>query len=67
MPKYRVYGVVIGSKLIGEYEAETPEQAKNMAADSDENYVSLCHQCAKEIDDAQVSDAHDYQVEEVET
>lgn len=73
MPKYRVYAVIIGSKLIrefgskliGEFEADTAEAASIMASESDGNYVSLCHQCSHEIDEPQIDDSKPYTVEEV--
>lgn len=44
MPKYSVNCTVVGGKHVGVYDAETPEQAIEMAeADA---YVSLCHQCS---------------------
>lgn len=64
MPKYRVYGIVTGSKFIGEFEADSPELAKELAAKSDNCYVSICNQCSNEIDDPQIT--NDLQVEEIE-
>jgi len=58
MPKYRVYGVVTGGKYLGEFEANTPEEAKQLALDSDEAHVSLCHQCCDQCEDPEISDAH---------
>ena len=63
MPKYIVYGVVSGSKCLGEFEADTKEGAMNEAAESDECYVSLCHQCSGEVDGAEI---HEFVVNEVE-
>ena len=51
MPKYRAYGHVHGSKFIGEFEADNPEEAKRLAEESDECWVNVCHQCAREVDD----------------
>ena len=53
--KFRVIAVVSGSKLIGDFEAETEIEAKDMAAASQEAYVNLCHHCASECDDAQIT------------
>jgi hypothetical protein len=54
MPKYRAHGVVMGGKYIGEFEAPTPEEAEAMAwkvAD-----VSLCHECARDCEDAHIDE-----------
>lgn len=50
MKKYAVYGVMTGSKFLGEFEANSPEEAQEMAANSEENSVCLCHQCSDEIE-----------------
>ena len=50
MKTYRVYGLWTASKLIGEFEANSEEEAIAMAEDSDEAYASLCHQCSREIE-----------------
>lgn len=50
MPKFRVYGVFTGSRYLGEFEAETAEAAEQLAAESGENHVCLCHQCSSEIE-----------------
>lgn len=54
MPKYRIYGMVQGIKFLGVYEADTPEQAKTLAEPN--AHVSLCHQCAGEMDGAEITD-----------
>ena len=54
MKQFRVIGIVSGSKVIGTFEAEDAEDAKRQAAESDECYVSLCHSCCNECDDAQI-------------
>ena len=48
--KYRVYGIWTGSKFLGEFEANSEEGAIDMAAESEANYVGLCHQCAHELE-----------------
>lgn len=63
MPKFRVSASVVGSKYIGEFEAETAEDAEQLARDSSEASISLCHQCSCECEDAECSDM---QVELVE-
>ena len=54
MPKFRVYGIVTGSKYIGEYEAETEGEACNLA--EKDAYVSFCHKCARECDSAEIGE-----------
>lgn len=62
--KYLVYGRFYASKFIGEFEANSPEEAREIAESSDNNYVSLCHQCAGEIDLNEMS-AYEFDVEEL--
>lgn len=50
MQKFRVYGVIAGTKFLGEFDAENADAAEEMAANCDKNYFSLCHQCAGEIE-----------------
>ena len=65
MPKFFVYGIVSVSKFLGEYEAETKELAIEMAENDDDAdwSVSLCHQCAKEVD---IGDIYDIQADEID-
>jgi hypothetical protein len=59
--KFKIYGIVTGSKYIGEVEAESKEEAIEKAWELEELYVSVCHQCVKEIEDPEI---RDIQVEE---
>ena len=59
--KYRAYGIVTGSKYLGEYEADSPEEAEEMALNK--SNVFLCHQCADECEDPEI---HEVTVELVE-
>jgi len=63
--KYRVYGIMTASVQLGEYEASSAEEAKEMAEkDSSANhYPSLCYQCAGEVD---LTDVYELQTEEAE-
>ena len=54
MARYRAYGVVYGGKYLGTVEADSKEEAINKAQELDSCYVSICHQCADEIDDPQI-------------
>ena len=64
MKKYRVWGSVSASVDLGEYEAESADEAEKMAEDNDDAkwYPSLCHHCSSEID---VGDIYEVHVEEV--
>lgn len=53
--KWNVYGYVQGSKYLGEIEADTKEEAEKKAGEID-TWISLCHQCASEIDDPQITE-----------
>jgi hypothetical protein len=56
MAKYSVYGKVTGTKYVGEFEANSAEEAIQMAEESDNIYIFLCWQCAKEIDDPMIEE-----------
>jgi len=60
MKKFRVYGIITASTCIGEYDAETAEEAEKMAWE-DAGYPSICYQCSKEID---LGEIYELQVEE---
>lgn len=56
--KWDVYGTVTGGKYLGQVEADSEEEAlaivesgKGPALD-----VSFCHQCAKECENAEITD-----------
>lgn len=62
MPRYSVTGAVHASTFIGEYDANTPEEAIELAyADAG---VSLCHECARDVSDPEVCELT---AEDVET
>ena len=50
MPKYRIYGMVAASKCFGVIEADSKEEAESKAWDEYDSTISLCHQCAGELD-----------------
>lgn len=62
MAKYYVYGAVSASKFIGEFEANSAEEAEQMAWDSGEVYASVCHQCSDDVSDPEITEIY---VEEV--
>ena len=57
MAKFNVVGVVTGSKYLGCFEAETAEEAVEMALKSDKASVSVCHHCSEEVEDPEVQSA----------
>jgi ferredoxin len=65
MALYRVVGSVVASKYLGEFEADSPEQAVEMALDSEAACISLCHACADECSDAVIETATAEMVEQV--
>lgn len=50
MKTYRVYGIWSASKMIGEFKANSKEEAIAAAEKSDEAYASLCWHCSHEIE-----------------
>lgn len=64
---YRAYGVVKGTKYLGEFEASSVKEAKDMALESEDAYISFCHQCSSECEDPAINDTKDIILEEVES
>ena len=54
MPKWDAYGTVTGTKYLGQFEAETEEEAIAQAENSEQTYVSLCHHCSDQCDDPEI-------------
>lgn len=54
--KFAVYGKVVGTKFLGLFEAESEEEVKNKVWASDRTHISLCHHCADECEDPEVSE-----------
>ena len=54
MPKFSVYGKVVGSKYIGTVNAKNKKEAEEKAWEHRNVHVSLCHQCADECDDPEI-------------
>lgn len=55
--KYHVTGVVTGSKYLGLFEANSEEEAIELAMESEAAHVSLCNQCSDECEDGQIEEA----------
>jgi len=47
---------VVGSKYLGEFEAETEEEAIEKGLESNAAHVSLCHQCSGECEDPTIEE-----------
>lgn len=58
MPKFNIYATVTGGKYIGEFEADTAEQAIEMAQESEAAGIRLCHQCSDECEDPECTEFH---------
>jgi hypothetical protein len=58
MSKWRVYGIVTGSKYLGEFEAKTKEEAEQLAIDSELASVTMCYQCAEECEDPEIHEVN---------
>ncbi len=61
MPIYAVNGVVAGGKHLGTVEAANEAEAKEKGWKLDSLHVSLCHQCAAEVEDPSIEDIEVYE------
>ena len=61
--RFNAYGVVAGSKYLGEVEARDVIEAREKAFRMHSASVNLCHQCADECEDAEI---HEVIVESIE-
>ena len=51
-----VYGKIVGCKLLGVFQGNTPEEAIEKAQSSGDVGVFLCHQCYSECVDAEIEE-----------
>ena len=63
MAKYRVYGNYIFSKVLGEYEADSEEEAIEKALDEAECNATLCVHCSQDLVDTGSHDEHTCKVD----
>ena len=56
MTTWAVYGTVTGGKYLGEVEADSKEEAEEKANVLDTLSVSLCWQCASQVENAEITD-----------
>lgn len=61
--KFRVYAMYSGTKYLGEFEADDAEAAKEQASETGDEYMTLCHQCADQIE---LGDCHEYLADPVQ-
>ncbi len=61
MPKFTAHAMYTASKYLGTFEAGTKAEALKMADAKDDTYVTLCHQCA---DDVELGDYYEIQIDE---
>jgi hypothetical protein len=54
MAKFHVSATVVGSTYIGEFEAETDQEAIDAA--STQAHVSMCHQCSKNCENIEITE-----------
>ena len=53
--EYHCYGIINSSKYLGTVEADSKEEAIEKASGLDSCYVSICHQCSREVNDPEIS------------
>lgn len=66
MAKYRVYGNYTFSKILGEYEANSEEEAIKMALNEAEPDIDLCTYCAADFVDSGALDDESCTVDIIE-
>lgn len=64
MSKFRVWGAVVGTKYLGEFEASSEEELLKLLEDGDADFIepSLCHQCSSEVEDPVIEK---FEIEEI--
>lgn len=65
MKKYRVYANYVFSKVLGEYEAESEDEAIEKALDDAEPNLSLCCECSEQFEDMGELDEDSCSVDEL--
>ena len=64
MKKYSAIASAYGTVYLGEFEANSKEEAIEMALEETGDTICLCHQCSRKISDVTISD-EDIYVEEI--
>ena len=63
LKRYAVTAAVVGSKFIGYFEAESADDAIKKAEKEGDCYISLCHQCADQVESAEIDELFAEEVE----
>ena len=63
MARFSVVGAVQGSKWLGIFEADTADKAIQLALESSEAWVGLCHRCSAECENAEIQSAEATEIE----
>lgn len=61
MKKYGVWGIIGASVYLGDFEAESEEEAIEKAGETG-CAPTICYQCAREVD---LGDIYDYEADEI--
>lgn len=56
MKRYRAHATVTGGKYLGEVEANSLSEAKEIAFELRSACVCLCHSCASECEDPEITE-----------
>ncbi len=62
MSKFAIWAMYTASKSLGEFEAETEDEAISLAEKGGDSFATLCHQCADELD---LGDCYEFQAEKL--
>lgn len=54
--KYSISAKVVGSKYLGEVEADSEEDAIQKGYSLGTTYISICHECSSQCEDAEVDE-----------
>lgn len=54
--KFSCYAQVIGSKYLGDVEADSLEEAEEKADELETLNIGLCHQCADQVEDPTITE-----------
>lgn len=53
---YSCSAIVVGTKYLGVFYAESEDEAIALALQSDKSNISLCYQCSVECEDAEIDE-----------
>lgn len=56
MKTYTCYAKIVGTKWLGDVEAENATEALKLAHELDTCYVSVCHQCSDQVDSPEIDE-----------